>query len=143
MPAPTTSENASEQPRLVVSVDWLHAAVLLRGELDRDSAHHLVDAAAALSATDHPYWVIDTADVTWCDVGGLRALAAVHALATSHGRQLRLVRTSRCVDRLVSLSGLDQVIADARSAAILAAAATAPPAARTIPGPRRPVPVGG
>ena len=99
-------------PRLVVSIDWVNGAVVLCGELDRDAAHHLVDAVAALSATPHLEWVVDTADVTWCDATGLRALAEAHAIAVADGRQLRLVRSSRCVDRLVTLSGLDRLIAD-------------------------------
>jgi anti-sigma B factor antagonist len=102
---------SSDDPGLVVSIDSLHGAVVLRGELDRDSAHHLVDAVSVLAAGTHSCWVVDTAGVTWCDVGGLRALAAAHALAVESGRELRLVRSSRCVDRLVTLSGLDRLIA--------------------------------
>jgi anti-sigma B factor antagonist len=103
---------------LTVSIDWVHGAVVLRGELDRDAAHHLIDALAALRAAGHPRWVVDAAEVTWCDAGGLRALACAHALAVESGRELRLVRPSRCVHRLITLSGLDQLLA-----------ATDPPAA--------------
>jgi anti-sigma B factor antagonist len=95
-----------EPASLTVSIQWSRATVVLSGELDRDGAHHLVDALAALAGTDQPCWVVDAAAVTWCDAGGLRALAAAHALAASHGRELRLVRASRCVDRLLRLSGL-------------------------------------
>ena len=98
--------------RLVVSVDWVEGTVVLRGELDRDSAHHLADALHALTGTDHATWVLDAADVTWCDVGGLHALAAASAFAVASGRELRLVRSSRCVDRLVTLSGLDRLMAE-------------------------------
>ena len=110
---------------LVVSIDWVGGAVLLSGELDREGAHHLVDALTALSATAHREWVVDTAEVTWCDASGLRALAQAHALAVSSGRALRLVRPSRCVDRLVTLSGLGQLIADG-----LASAPAAPASGR-------------
>jgi anti-anti-sigma factor len=97
---------------LTVSIDWVHGTVELRGELDRQSAHHLADALSALTTTAHACWELDTSGVTWCDAGGLRALAAAHAFAVASGRSLRLVRTSRCVQRLVTLSGLDQLIAD-------------------------------
>ena len=100
-----------EPASLTVSVQWSGATVVLSGELDRDCAHHLVDALAALAGTDQPCWVVDAAAVTWCDAGGLRALAAAHALAVAHGRELRLVRASRCVDRLLRLSGLDRQLA--------------------------------
>ena len=132
MPAPIIPSSADAPAWLVVSIDWVHGAVVLRGELDRDSAHHLVDAAAALSATSHPSWVIDTAAVTWCDAAGLRALATVHAVAVAHGRRLRLVRSSRCVDRLVTVSGLAQLIADRTTPAPAAPrAAPSPGTART------------
>ncbi|WP_269186604.1 STAS domain-containing protein [Modestobacter sp. VKM Ac-2983] len=109
-PLLTTGPDRSEE--LVVSVDWVHATIVLRGELDRDSAHHLTGAVEALTATGHPCWVIDTARVTWCDAGGLRGLARAHALAVDSGRELRLTGTPRCIDRLLRMSGLDQLIAD-------------------------------
>lgn len=108
---------------LTVSVDWVHGTVVLRGDLDRESAHQLAGALTALTATDHPRWVVDTAEVSWCDAGGLRALAAAHALAVASGRELRLVRPSRCVDRLVRLSGLHQLIAESTRGADRVAAA--------------------
>lgn len=111
---------------LDVAVDWLQGVVVLRGELDRDSAHHLVDAVRALEATDHRRWVVDAAEVTWCDAGGLRALAAAHALALASGRQLVLSRRSRCVDRLVVLSGLDRMVADGVPPVVPRRAATRP-----------------
>lgn len=97
---------------LTVSVDWREGVVVLRGELDRNTAHHLGDALTALADAGHACWVVDAAEVTFCDAGGLRALAIGRALAVRSGRQLRLVRPSRCVDRLVTLSGLDRLLAD-------------------------------
>jgi len=98
-------------PALAVFVDWSTGSVVVRGELDRYAAHHLLDALGSLVGTDHPQWRVDTAGVTYCDVGGLRALAVAHSLALAHGRELRLTPSSRCVDRLVALSGLDRLIA--------------------------------
>jgi len=109
----TDTRRPPDEPAfLTVSVQWAAATVVLRGELDRECAHHLLDALTALACTDQPCWVVDAAGVTWCDAGGLRALAAAHALAVAHGRRLRLVHASRCVDRLVRLSGLDLRMAD-------------------------------
>ena len=45
---------------------------------------------------------------------GLPQVSA-HALAVAHGRRLQLVRASRCVERLVRLSGLDGRMADTRA----------------------------
>ncbi len=110
-----TRSPLAEPALLSVQVRRTRATVVLSGELDRDSAHHLVDALASLTGTDQPCWVVDAAAVTWCDAGGLRALAAAHALALTHGRRLRLVNASRCVERLVRLSGLDLRMAEARA----------------------------
>lgn len=114
MPATALTPPAASHdvdPTLAVSVDWSTGSVVVRGELDRCAAHHLLDALGSLLTTDHQQWTVDTAGVTWCDAGGLRALAAAHALALAHGRELRLTPSSRCVDRLVVLSGLDRRIA--------------------------------
>jgi anti-sigma B factor antagonist len=110
---PVPTDHAPVTTALAVSIDWAHGAVVLRGELDRDAAHHLIDALAALRAAGHPCWVVDAAEVTWCDAGGLRALAAGRALAIESGRELRLVHPSRCVLRLVLLTGLDELLVDA------------------------------
>ncbi|MCZ2836945.1 STAS domain-containing protein [Modestobacter sp. VKM Ac-2985] len=110
--APPLTTGPAPSAELTVSVDRAHATVVLSGELDRDSVHHLTGALAALSASSNARWVVDTAGVTWCDAGGLRGLAAAHAQAVDSGRELRLTGTPRCVDRLLRLSGLDQLIAD-------------------------------
>jgi anti-sigma B factor antagonist len=112
---------------LTVSIDWLSGAVVLRGELDRNTVHHLDDALTALAVTDHDCWVLDTAEVTWCDAGGLRALASAHALAEQHGGELRLVRPSRCVERLVTLIGLDRLIASSEPLVDVVPPVTGPP----------------
>ena len=123
-----SSSTAPDPCDLQISVDWVRGVVVLRGELERGSAHHLVDVLTSLAATGHPRWQVDTAAVTWCDGGGLRALAAAHALAIECGGELRLVHTSRCVDRLVRMSGLDRMIA-------AAAQPTSRPALRLVPAP--------
>jgi anti-sigma B factor antagonist len=105
------SSSAGSPPAtpLSVTVDLPSAQVCVAGELDRESAHHLIDALDVLSTRSSRRWRLDASGVTFCDVGGLRALSSAHALAASHGRHLRLVRSSRPVERLVELLGHDQV----------------------------------
>jgi anti-anti-sigma factor len=79
------------------------------GELDRDSAHHLLDALAMLTTRSSRHWRLDAGAVTFCDAGGVRALSSAHELAAAHGRSLDLERTSRSVDRLVELLGHERV----------------------------------
>ncbi|WP_369133677.1 STAS domain-containing protein [Modestobacter sp. I12A-02662] len=103
MHIPTTSASSA----LAVTVDWPRGVVLLSGELDRDSAHHLLDALEALAVTGHRELGVDAADVTFCDAGGLRALVVGRRLLQAGGRDLRVLRASRCVGRLLALAGLD------------------------------------
>jgi anti-sigma B factor antagonist len=109
----TSSSSTGAQPvtpsSIAVSVDLPHARVRVAGELDRDSAHHLLEAVEILATRPGRQWQLDAADVTFCDASGLRALTSAHAFAASHGRSLRLVRRSRPVARLVSLLGEDEV----------------------------------
>ena len=94
---------------LAVSVDLPSSLVSVAGELDRDSAHHLLDAMAVLTTRTSRRWRLGASAVTFCDAGGVRALSSAHALATAHGRSLDVERTSRQVDRLVELVGHEQV----------------------------------
>ena len=98
---------------LAVSVDLPSSLVSVAGELDRDSAHHLLDAMAVLTTRTSRRWRLDASAVTFCDAGGVRALSSAHALATAHGRSLDVERTSRQVDRLVELVGHEQVFPSA------------------------------
>ena len=74
--------------------------------------------------------------MTFCDVGGLRALSSAHTFAEAHGRDLRLISTSRPVERLVELLGHDRVFpaADARGRR-----SGRPPVGRVRPGATHPV----
>jgi anti-sigma B factor antagonist len=105
-PSPTSS---SPVPPLSVTVDLPGAQVSVAGELDRTSAHHLIDALDVLATRSSRRWRLDASGVTFCDMGGLRALSGAHALAVAQGRHLRLVGASRPVERLVELLGHDQV----------------------------------
>ena len=85
----------------------------VRGELDRDTAHHLLDAVVMLSTRPARQWRLDVGGVTFCDAAGLRALAGAHTLAADSGRSLRVSPVSRPVTRLVRLVGPEQGFPDA------------------------------
>jgi len=104
-----TPIGAQPVPPLVVSIDLHRARLRVAGELDRESAHHLLDAVSVLVDAPARRWRLDVRDVTFCDAGGLRALTSAHQLAADAGRVLHLSRTSRPVARLVGLVGYDQV----------------------------------
>ncbi len=94
---------------LAVSVDLPRAQVRVAGELDRESAHHLLDAVQVLATGASRQWHLDAGEVTFCDVEGMRALSSAHSLARAQGRDLRMTRSSRPVDRMVELLGSERV----------------------------------
>jgi anti-sigma B factor antagonist len=106
------ASRADDEP-LAVSIDPLRGLASVSGQLDRDHSHELMAALPAIVGTSHPSWVIDTAGVTFCDADGLRTLAAARALAADHGCGLTLDPASRCVQRLVTLVGLGDLLAPA------------------------------
>ena len=97
-----------------VSADPPSALVSVAGELDREHAHHVLDALAALAGTRSPSWTLEARRVTFCDAEGLRVLVAADRLARAHGRHLSVL-PSPCIHRLVLLVGLDRVV-DVRTA---------------------------
>jgi anti-anti-sigma factor len=102
---------------IAVSVDLPSSSVRVGGELDRNTAHHLLEAVEMLTTRSSRRWRLDAAGVTFCDAGGLRALTDAQAYAAAHGRILRVVRSSRSVDRLVQLLEDDQAFPQLQPAA--------------------------
>jgi anti-anti-sigma factor len=80
--------------------------VTVAGELDRAQARQLLDAVALLADAGHRSITVSTEQVTFCDVAGLRALLAGHALAARRGCELRLAETSPCLRRLLTIVGM-------------------------------------
>ena len=77
---------------LVVSTDLRAGRITVTGELERTTAHQLLDVLRALVLSDQHTWTVDAAGVTFCDVEGLRVLALARSLAESSGRVLRVTR---------------------------------------------------
>lgn len=98
------THGASEQPaaQLAVSLDVGGGRITLVGELDRQTAHQRLDAARALSATDHAHWVIDARDLHFCDANGLRVLSATYPRAIRSGATVRVVGAGRWLRRALA-----------------------------------------
>ena len=94
-------ERASGEIRLLVS-----------GEVDLEAAPMLLDSIlCAGEAHDAGHRVVlDLQDVTFIDSSGLAALVEAHHKLTARGQQLLLGTRSERVSRILSLTGLDQVI---------------------------------
>lgn len=99
-----------DQPTLTISVNRFLGLVSLAGELDREQSPQLLVALSTLARTSHQAWLIDAADVTFCDAGGLRALAAAATAARDHGCRLQITGASRCVQRLIALAELGELL---------------------------------
>lgn len=84
--------------------------VRLVGELDLDSLHLLTDALDAIAATACPadLVVLDLAGVRFCDVAGLRAIAACASTLATSGKQLLLYHPPHPVTRLMEITGIAQ-----------------------------------
>ena len=75
---------------LAMSTDLRAGRITVTGELERTTAHHLLDVLDVLAISDQHTWTVDVAGITFCDVEGLRVLARARSLAESSGRVLRV-----------------------------------------------------
>ncbi|MFE8948494.1 STAS domain-containing protein [Streptomyces sp. NPDC007856] len=75
------------------------------GEIDRDHAPQLLDAAAAHGAASYRT-VLDLDGVTIMDSSGVNTLLTTHRTARSAGGRLRLAAPSASVARLFQIVGL-------------------------------------
>ncbi|MGY1666645.1 STAS domain-containing protein [Geodermatophilus sp. SYSU D00696] len=72
---------------LAISTDLRAGRVTVAGELERATAHHLLDVLEALTLSGHHTWTVDAAGITFCDVEGIRVLARAQSLpAAGAGR---------------------------------------------------------
>jgi anti-anti-sigma factor len=103
------TRDASRAPSLTVRRAGPHR-LLLAGELDACGAPVLV--ATVLDECRHQSLEpleLDCSGVRFIDASGVSALIVSAAHARRSGRRLRLVRRSRCVDRLLELCALSDV----------------------------------
>lgn len=84
------------------------AVVSVGGELDPGTANELSDAALAAIQEIGPSIVLDLSDVTFMDSTGLKVLLAVHQRAQLAGGRLVLAATPRAVQRVVTITGLEE-----------------------------------
>jgi anti-anti-sigma factor len=96
----------------ILRVDLVAGSITVIGEFDRGRCHLITDATTALSATLHRSWVLDATGITFCDAGGLRAIAAAAGTARRRGGNLTIVGAGRALRRLLTLVGMDDLLAD-------------------------------
>jgi anti-sigma B factor antagonist len=84
--------------------------LVLSGELDLATAAEITDrGSAALSDEDTTALVVDLETVTFMDSTAIDALVGLHNEATAAGKQLTLCHIPARVQRLLDITGLNQV----------------------------------
>ena len=82
--------------------------VVLVGELDIATTQELENELTAIEADSPGVLVLDMRRVEFVDSTGLRALIAADERARSEGRRLAIVQGPNAVERLLSVTQLDQ-----------------------------------
>lgn len=137
---PSTSGTPRKPPAggLALEIDLPSGRVVLSGELDRDTTGHLEAACRLLGDAGPPVWVLDVAELTFCDAPGLRALTAVRRAAEDAGAALLLVGARPFLRGLLPLAGLGNALTPVARVMPGRAAerVAAPPIARPAPNAR-------
>jgi anti-sigma B factor antagonist len=79
-------------------------------EVDITNADGLRTALIASSGRGHGLMVVDMSRTQFCDTAGLHALVSAHKQTVAQGGEVRLVISGAVVQRILALTGLDQVI---------------------------------
>ncbi len=80
----------------------------LAGELDMASAAKLEEELAAVEERQPALLVVDLRPLTFMDSSGLRALVAADNRAREQGRRLALIRGGERVQRVFTITRLDE-----------------------------------
>jgi anti-sigma B factor antagonist len=84
--------------------------VTVTGHLDLHTAHRLADALNPLLDSGHPTVLADLSGVTFLDSTGLTCLINAYRAARRTGSRLALIAPSLPVQRMLQLTGVDQVL---------------------------------
>jgi anti-anti-sigma regulatory factor len=80
-----------------VRVDLVAGRMQVSGELDRRTAHCLLDAISTLQFAGPDDWIVDLTDLGSCDEDGVLALCAAFHRAAERRRPMTLVGASPVV----------------------------------------------
>ena len=98
----------------IVLEDGPARVVRLIGELDVDSAQRSgASLDSAVNTAVQPTLVLDLSELSFCDSSGVRALLALHRLATDAGRDLSVRNATASVALVLNLTGADRVLSAA------------------------------
>jgi anti-sigma B factor antagonist len=93
--------------RVEVSNDGRASVISVSGELDLASSGALEEELARATDSDVEQVVIDLRELEFMDSTGLSTLVKAHQRAAAAGKQFGLVRGPQQVQRLLSLTGVE------------------------------------
>ena len=101
-----------EQILTVVRAQTTAPVAVLRaaGEIDHDSRDVLADAAAEVLRDGGSRLVLDLANVSFCDSGGLSLFLDLHRATAAHGGSLRLACLQPTVLGVIHATNLDRLL---------------------------------
>jgi anti-anti-sigma factor len=82
--------------------------VMLRGELDLSTVGKVQDELSRIEASSPPVLVLDLSKLTFLDSTGLRCLVTADERARGDGRRVVLVRGPEPVQRVFSITRLEE-----------------------------------
>lgn len=113
-PAPVAPIGAADPRRLtlrLVRPALTTTMIEVDGELDLATAPVFAEFVAPYLTSAHRLLIINLAAVTFLGVAGLAVLTDVRERTRATGQAFRLIGGPRCVDRALSVGGLDQHVA--------------------------------
>lgn len=84
--------------------------VKLPHTIDISNDRIVLDSLAAALAGSSSVVIADATGTAWCDCAGISALVCAHRQAAAAGAQLRVVAASAAVQRIVKLTGAQDVL---------------------------------
>ena len=84
--------------------------VLLSGALDSSSAHELCNTVNGLILDRSRLVMLDLAELTLCDAGGISAMLQTHRSVSAAGGRMIVRGASGLVRRVLSVTGADKTL---------------------------------
>ncbi len=99
-------------PQERLPVAWLGeaAVITLPEEIDISNSEQVREELLSLLNRGPAVLIVDMAETTFCDSAGVNALVRAHRRATASDAEIRLVLTSRGVERVLAITGVDRLI---------------------------------
>ena len=107
---PSESARMPQEFGVEVTRDDRVSTVRVRGEIDLAAADRLEQALQSVQDEPSEITILDLREVTFLDSTGLRTITSADARARKDGHELRIVRGSDQVQKLLHVTGMDKIL---------------------------------